>query len=79
MYGTLSGAIEPIAAVLGLFLAFLFQPLMPWALAFAAGCMLYVIAEEMVPAFTTAAPCATSEVSSSLSLVMGYLEVIISG
>ena len=49
MYGTLSGAIEPIAAVLGLFLAFLFQPLMPWALAFAAGCMLYVIAEEMVP------------------------------
>ena len=49
MYGTLSGAIEPIAALIGLFLAFLVQPLMPWALAFAAGCMLYVIAEEMVP------------------------------
>ena len=49
LYGTLSGAVEPIAAILGLFLAFLVEPLMPWALAFAAGCMLYVIAEEMVP------------------------------
>lgn len=49
LYGTMSGAVEPIAAVLGLFLAFLVEPLMPWALAFAAGCMLYVIAEEMIP------------------------------
>ncbi len=49
LFGTFSGAVEPIAAVLGLFLALFIEPIMPWALAFAAGCMLYVIAEEMIP------------------------------
>lgn len=49
LFGTFSGAVEPIAAVAGLFLALFIQPIMPWALAFAAGCMLYVIAEEMIP------------------------------
>ena len=47
--GTLSGAVEPVAAVIGLFLALFIQPIMPYALSFAAGCMLYVIAEEMIP------------------------------
>ena len=49
VFGMLSGAVEPVAAVIGLFLAMQIQTIMPWALAFAAGCMLYVIAEEMVP------------------------------
>ena len=49
MFGMFSGAVEPVAAVLGLFLAMQIQVIMPWALAFAAGCMIYVIAEEMVP------------------------------
>lgn len=49
LFGTLSGAVEPIAAVVGLFLAFSIQVIMPWALCFAAGCMIYVIAEEMIP------------------------------
>ena len=49
MFGVLSGAVEPVAAVVGLFLAMQIQAIMPWALAFAAGCMLYVIAEEMIP------------------------------
>ena len=48
-FGTLSGAVEPLAAILGLFLAYFLDPIMPWALSFAAGCMLYVIAEEMIP------------------------------
>ncbi len=48
-FGVLSGAVEPVAAVLGLFLAMQLQVVMPWALAFAAGCMIYVIAEEMIP------------------------------
>lgn len=48
-FGTLSGAVEPVAAILGLFLAYFLDPIMPWALSFAAGCMLYVIAEEMIP------------------------------
>ena len=49
LFGALSGIVEPVAAVFGLFLAYFVQPIMPWALAFAAGCMLYVIAEEMIP------------------------------
>ncbi len=49
LFGMASGIVEPIAAVLGLFLAMQIQGIMPWALAFAAGCMIYVVAEEMIP------------------------------
>ena len=53
LFGTLSGIVEPIAAILGLFLAMQIQGIMPWALAFAAGCMIYVVAEEMIPEMTS--------------------------
>lgn len=49
LFGMFSGIVEPIAAVLGLFLAMQIQAIMPWALAFAAGCMIYVVGEEMIP------------------------------
>ena len=49
LFGVGSGAVEPVSAVLGLFLAMQIQAIMPWALAFAAGCMIYVVAEEMIP------------------------------
>ena len=49
IFGSLSGIVEPIAAVIGLFLALEIQVIMPWALAFAAGCMIYVVGEEMIP------------------------------
>ena len=49
LFGMGSGAVEPIAAVVGLFLAMQIQSIMPWALAFAAGCMIYVVFEEMIP------------------------------
>ena len=49
LFGTFSGAVEPVAGVIGLFLAMQLQVVMPFALSFAAGCMLYVIAEEMIP------------------------------
>ncbi|MCI1734310.1 MAG: ZIP family metal transporter [Bacilli bacterium] len=49
LFGTLSGAVEPVAAVIGLFLAYSMEVIMPWALSFAAGCMIYVIVEEVVP------------------------------
>jgi len=49
LFGMGSGAVEPVAAVIGLFLAMQIQAIMPWALAFAAGCMIYVVAEEMIP------------------------------
>ena len=53
LFGMVSGAVEPIAAVIGLFLAMQIQGIMPWALAFAAGCMIYVVAEEMIPEMTS--------------------------
>ena len=53
IFGMLSGIVEPIAAVIGLFLAMQIQGIMPWALAFAAGCMIYVVAEEMIPEMTS--------------------------
>ncbi len=49
LFGMLSGAVEPVAAIGGLFLAYFLAPIMPWALGFAAGAMIYVIIEEMVP------------------------------
>ena len=52
LFGMFSGIVEPIAAILGLFLAMQIQGIIPWALAFAAGCMIYVVAEEMIPEMT---------------------------
>ena len=49
LYGSLTGIVEPIAAVIGLFLSMYIQGIMPWALAFAAGCMVYVTVEELIP------------------------------
>lgn len=48
-YGQLSGMVEPIAGVLGAAVVFIFQPLLPYALAFAAGAMIYVVVEEVIP------------------------------
>lgn len=53
LFGMFSGIVEPIAAVVGLFLAMQIQGIMPWALAFAAGCMIYVVTEEMIPEMTS--------------------------
>ena len=48
-YGQLSGIVEPIAAVLGAWAALLIRHLLPYALSFAAGAMVYVVVEELIP------------------------------
>ena len=48
-YGQLSGAVEPISAVIGAAAVILVQPVLPYALAFAAGAMIYVVVEELIP------------------------------
>jgi ZIP family zinc transporter len=48
-YGQLSGAVEPLAAVAGAAAVVLIRPLLPYALAFAAGAMIYVVVEELIP------------------------------
>ena len=49
LQGVLSGAVEPVAGTGAALLAASIAPLMPWMLSFAAGAMLYVVAEELVP------------------------------
>lgn len=49
LYGVGSGAVEPIFALIGVFLAAQLSFIMPWFLAFAAGAMVYVIVEELIP------------------------------
>ncbi len=53
LIGTLSGIVEPIAAVLTILLTNLLTPLMPFLLSFAAGAMIYVVAEELIPGANT--------------------------
>jgi len=48
-YGQLSAIVEPIAGVLGAWAVLSFQPILPYALAFAAGAMIFVVIEEVVP------------------------------
>ncbi|MDE6065365.1 MAG: ZIP family metal transporter [Duncaniella sp.] len=47
--GTLSGVVEPIGAILTIMLAWLVVPVLPYLLAFAAGAMIYVVVEELIP------------------------------
>ena len=49
LYGQASGIVEPIAGVLGAALVTVMQPILPFALAFAAGAMIYVVVEEVIP------------------------------
>lgn len=49
LYGVASGAVEPLGAALPLLCAAMVVPMMPYLLSFAAGAMLYVVAEELIP------------------------------
>ena len=48
-YGTLSGIVEPVAAILTICLSQIVVPILPYLLSFAAGAMIYVVIEELVP------------------------------
>ena len=48
-YGQLSGVVEPMAGLVGAAAVILMQPILPYALAFAAGAMIYVVVEELIP------------------------------
>lgn len=49
MMGTLSGVVEPVGAVLTILLASVLVPILPYLLALAAGAMMYVVVEELIP------------------------------
>ncbi len=66
-YGQLSAVVEPIAAVLGAVAVVLAQPILPYALAFAAGAMIFVAAEELIPEAKRGSPDI-----AAMSLMVGF-------
>ena len=48
-YGQLSGFVEPVAGVIGAAAVLLMRPILPYALSFAAGAMIFVVVEELIP------------------------------
>jgi ZIP family zinc transporter len=67
-YGQLSGVVEPVAAVLGAAAVLLIRPLLPYALAFAAGAMIYVVIEELIPE----AQCERGTDPSTIGAMLGF-------
>lgn len=53
LYGTLSGAVEPVGAALTILAAGFAVPILPYLLSFAAGAMVYVVVEELIPEMST--------------------------
>lgn len=49
LFGVLSGAVEPVSSILVILAAGIFVPVMPYLLSFAAGAMIYVVVEELIP------------------------------
>ena len=66
-YGQLSAVVEPIAAVIGAVAVVLAQPILPYALAFAAGAMIFVVAEELIPEAKRGSPDI-----AAMSLMVGF-------
>jgi len=67
-YGQLSGVVEPIAGVLGAAAVLFMQPILPYALAFAAGAMIYVVVEELIPE----AQMSKDTHSSTMGAMLGF-------
>jgi len=66
-YGQLSGIVEPVAAVIGASAVLVVQPILLYALAFAAVAMIFVVAEELVPEAKRGSPDI-----AALSLMVGF-------
>lgn len=49
LYGQASGMVEPVAGVIGALFVLIMQPILPYALCFAAGAMIFVVVEELIP------------------------------
>lgn len=72
LYGAASGIVEPIFALIGLFMVAYLQPLQPWLLSFSAGAMMFVVAEELIPE-ANAGGAATS---TAWGIILGFLAMM---
>ena len=70
LYGVLSGAVEPIAAVLTIFAFSLITATLPYMLAFAAGAMMYVVVEELIPEMSEGEHSNWGTIAFSLGFVL---------
>ena len=73
LLGALSGVVEPIAGVTGVLIASSITGVMPWFLAFAAGAMIYVVVEELIPE----AHLGEHSHIGTLSVMMGFLVMMV--
>jgi len=75
-YGQLSGIVEPIAGVIGAYLVLTITPLLPYALSFAAGAMIFVVVEELIPESQTGNETDLSTIGAMLGFAtMMFLDV----
>ncbi|MEH7381239.1 ZIP family metal transporter [Bacillus sp. JJ1533] len=72
-YGQFSGMVEPIAAVIGAIAVSFIEPLLPYALSFAAGAMIFVVAEEVIPSSQEKG----NKDLASMSLMIGFVVMMI--
>lgn len=70
LMGVLSGAVEPVAAVVTVLAAGLITPVMPYFLAFAAGAMMYVVVEELIPEMSEGKHSNAGTVTFALGFVL---------
>ncbi len=68
--GALSGAVEPVAAVITILAAGLVTPVLPYFLAFAAGAMMYVVVEELIPEMSEGRHSNVGTITFSLGFVL---------
>ena len=73
LYGTLSGIVEPIGAIITIALTSLVVPILPYLLSFAAGAMIYVVVEELIPSSQTGGH---SDIST-IGLAIGFVIMMI--
>ena len=77
LIGSLSGVVEPVGGLLIILLASLFLPAMPYLLAFAAGAMIYVVVEELIPEASNGTHSNLSTIGFALGFVlMMVLDVV---
>ncbi|ASN04645.1 ZIP family metal transporter [Virgibacillus necropolis] len=73
MYGQFSGLVEPISAVIGVLAVTFIEPMLPYALSFAAGAMIFVVVEEVIPSSQEEG----NKDLASLTLMVGFTVMMI--
>ncbi|KAL3877316.1 hypothetical protein ACJMK2_035046 [Sinanodonta woodiana] len=70
-YGQLSGMVEPVAGLFGVLAVVIAEPILPYALAFAAGAMIYVVVDDIIPESQTCTRSGSVQFAVGLHLLVG--------